>query len=197
MLGKRYAFLTVAPVLYSMTVYNKGLILSLESCRLEPPDGGAGNVSGSKFPELHLSEYAVTEPKAGARQKWREDVVRSIFADHLTKVFRSLSQVGGVPMAILWENAFVRIIRVYEEESDREEDLAAKVLIHEDFDYIVRIAEAGMFGERRNPLTQFVSMMNNTTICDTTNKLRKTCCLYYEISSEYCLACPKPAHLRS
>ncbi|MBH5318400.1 (2Fe-2S)-binding protein [Paenibacillus sp. GSMTC-2017] len=188
MLAKRYAMLTVAPVLFAMSYFNKGLKLSIESSRLESPDDGVE----SRYPNGSLGEYEVSEPEEGKRNEWREEVLRHIFAEHLSLVFRTLAGVSRVPISILWENAFVRIRPLYEDGIEEEADTSVVQRLREDYNYIVRLAPATIFGERRNPLSTFMSPTNRGSKKELTTHIRHTCCFYYEISAEYCYSCPKP-----
>ncbi|OMF38053.1 hypothetical protein BK133_03490 [Paenibacillus sp. FSL H8-0548] len=192
MLAKRYAFLAVAPVLYAMTVFDKGLGLTLDNCRLVSPDDSEDNVSKSKFPNLSLDGLTVTVPENGKRREWRDHVVRQLFENHLSQVFHILSVVGRVPRAVLWENALVRIIPLYEDGLQEEEDPSVLMRLHDDFKFITEDAPAYMFGERRNPLTTFIKGQYSEHTDKPSAYVRQTCCFYYEMSPEYCRACPKP-----
>ncbi|MBP1994207.1 IucA/IucC family C-terminal-domain containing protein [Paenibacillus eucommiae] len=196
MLAKRYAFLTVAPVLYAMTMYDKGLRLSSGNCRLVSPDYSGCDQEKSRFPDLTLNGLQVTEPAAGKRQEWRDHVLHDIFAGHLSPIFRSLSEVGRVPMAILWENTAVRIVPLYEdglEESDGTAIGLVKQRICDDFDYIAHKAPASLFGEPRNPLSRFMGSTVMGSPVEEATGIRQTCCLFYEIAAEYCRKCPIPS----
>ncbi|MGG4143059.1 IucA/IucC family C-terminal-domain containing protein [Paenibacillus algorifonticola] len=193
MLAKRYAFLYVAPVLYAMTVYNKGLPLTLNNCRLASPDESESKVSGSKFPNLSMDGLEITEPEAGKRLEWREQMLRQLFAEHLSPLFRSLSVAGKVPLAILWENAFVRVAPLYEDGLEEAEgDPSVIQRLHDDFEFMTETAPAALFGERRNPLAKFAKPTKAGMAGEMLTSIRQTCCFYYEMSSEYCRACPKP-----
>lgn len=192
MLAKRYAYLVVAPVLYAMTVYNKNLTMTLDNCRLVTPSDSEFNVTKSKFPNLSFEEPSVTEPVAGKRKEWRDQVIRELFAEHISPLFRALSMVGGIPIVILWENAMVRIAPLYEDGLEEETNQAILQRLHEDFTFITQTAPASLFGERRNPFKKFMSKTNIGTMSELPD-IRQTCCFYYEMSSaEYCRACPKP-----
>ncbi|MNP81887.1 hypothetical protein D3C76_1803670 [compost metagenome] len=63
--------------------------------------------------------------------------------------------------------------------------------IREDFHYIVQESPVELFGERRNP---FIKLVDSGHIRNPDSavkqRLRRTCCLYYEVSAEYCRRCP-------
>ncbi|MFD0586505.1 IucA/IucC family C-terminal-domain containing protein [Paenibacillus sp. GCM10027627] len=182
MLAKRYAFLLLAPALYAMSVWNKELQASAAHCVLELPNEG----SASKFPNLVLKETFVSAPEAGKRKEWREETISKLFAGHFSLLLRTLSEAGHVPRAILWENAFVRIAPLYEDEIEEQRHPSVSERLHDDFQFIIRKASANLYGERRHPFSGFVPGGN-----------RVTCCLYYEMAPEYCRACPKPLGSRA
>ncbi|CAM4257284.1 ferric iron reductase protein FhuF [Paenibacillus endophyticus] len=192
MLAKRYAFLTVAPVLYAMTVMDKGLELAPSHCRLVSPSDSEYLQSHSRFPHLSLDGWNVTEPEAGKRAEWRDQVMRQLFEEHLTPLFHSLSIVGQVPRAVLWENAMVRIIPLYEDGLEDEEDPFILMRLHDDFKFITEKASPSLFGERRNPLKMFIRGKSTDQTGKQAAYKRKTCCFYDEMSPECCRACPKP-----
>ncbi len=191
MLAKRYAYLVIVPVLYAMSVYNKGLQLTLDQCRLAAPDDNEYKASNSKFPNLRIRELRVTEPEADKREEWRNQVVSELFGNHITPLFRSLSVFGRVPMPILWENAVVRIVPLYEDGLEDEDDPAVWQRYKDDFTFISQTAQASLFGERRNPLTKFIIAAHEGVANEPAPYMRQTCCFYYEMSPEYCRACPK------
>ncbi|MHA7967554.1 IucA/IucC family C-terminal-domain containing protein [Paenibacillus sp. CAU 1782] len=185
MLAKRYAYLVVSPVLHAMTMYNKGLGLSLGNCRLIAPDYSGCLPERSKFPELLFDgpPLMMSVPAAGGRTSWRDGILRELFAGHLSPLFRSLAEAGGVPQAILWENTAVRIAPVYE-------DVLSIETARNDYNYIIQDAAAELFGQRRNPLSPFLEPAAPRAAF-LAERVRKTCCLYYEMAPEYCRKCPK------
>lgn len=191
MLAKRYAFLIITPVLYAMTVYNKGLHLTLDNCQLVTPNDMEYRVSNSKFPNLIVDELQITEIDNNDRTAWREHLLKQLFKDHLSPLFRSLSDAGQVPMPILWENAMVRIMPLYEDGLEEEEDPAVLTRLQDDYTYVTETAPASLFGEQRNPFARFIRTKKLGVLEETASYTRRTCCFYYEMSREYCRACPK------
>jgi len=188
--AKRYAFITVGPSLYAMTRYNKGLKVSIANAFLGPSEERVGMWP----PQIYLNDVEVTEPAAGKREEWREDIVRGLFAGNVAKLWRNLSIVARVPMPILWDNTAVRLFSIYEKRlgtgASREEQLR----IEDDFAYLVHSAQGVLFGESENP---FTTLYGGDVPVDQSStqgvRMRKTCCLYYQVSArgEYCSACPR------
>ena len=187
MLAKRYAHVAVSPELFAMTMYNQRLGVSPADCVLLSPD----DEQRSRFPDLHMTRMNVCEPVAGKRGEWRDHILRDLFADHVAPLFRQLARIGGVPAAILWENAAVRVAPMYAgcwaDSSDEEK----RERVRDDLVYIVHNAAADLFGERRNPFAAFVDVTIADNPAQAAGRVRRTCCMYYEMAPEYCRKCPK------
>lgn len=188
--AKRYAFLTIAPALYAMTVFNKGLNMSVDNCFLGTP----AQPGDAWLPHVSLSGLQTSEPSPGKRDKWRDGVIRSLFAENLAPVFRVMSKAADAPKAILWENAAVRLYSLYEKRLGQGADEQVISRIQEDFDYIIHAAPGSLFGETRNPMARFYGEPGGGAGSEPAVRIRKTCCFYYEIEADgaYCSNCPKP-----
>ncbi|MDR6551766.1 IucA/IucC family C-terminal-domain containing protein [Paenibacillus qinlingensis] len=182
---KRYAALTAIPLLYAMTVYNKGLDLSADNCSL------ASSPGHSWLAYVSLSDTDVTLPEADQRPNWRNEVISSLFAENIGKIIAVMSSVANVPKSILWENVAVRVYSLYEKrigvQGGQPEPFRA------DFEYLIHQAPGALFGEKENPLGRFFRKPTTSSISTTPIRVRQTCCFYYEVSSikEYCTTCPK------
>ena len=183
LLGKRMAFLTTAAALYSMTVFDKGLDLSLGNTIFEYQHDGKWQ---SRMP---LIDLAVTRAQAGDREQWRERIVQQLFAENLALVWAALSAASGVSPKILWENMAVRIYSQYERHMLASAGPDKKARIQEDFDYLLN-APASVFGVKDNPLKQYY--FAHTRCDDKLIRIRKTCCFYLRATTppEYCSVCP-------
>ncbi|WP_080832147.1 IucA/IucC family C-terminal-domain containing protein [Cohnella massiliensis] len=189
-LVKRYAYLAVSPALYAMSVYNKELMLRLEHCFLETYADPEHNPGGTKLPHLRLADDRSTEPEPGRRDEWRERLVRELFAGHVAPMLRALAETARIPPVVLWENVVVRIVPLFEDALEQAGSRDAAGRIREDFRYLVREIPGELFGERRNPLSGLVDPAGLESGDGCRQRLRRTCCLYYEISAEYCRRCP-------
>ncbi|RRJ67798.1 Fe-S protein [Paenibacillus oralis] len=186
--SKRYAQLLAAPLFYAMTIYNKGLDLSVNHCHLEVSAPAGGRWSS----RLLVTELQVDKPAAiGLRSSWRERLAEHFFVGHLSRVWHALAEAACVPKAILWENTAVRLFSLYEKKLGPGKDAEENRRISEDFHYLVHEAPGYVFGEKKNPLTAFYTPKLQGTVSGNT-RVRHTCCFYYELAGgEYCSNCPK------
>jgi len=186
--SKRYAYLTMSAGLYAMTMYDKGLDYSIENCHME-----SVYRDGSWLPEVRLVDWSVTKPTSENRERWRDRIVRSIYADNIAKVWRSMSEAAKIPIAILWENMAISVYWLYEKRMVEGATALQKERILEDYSYLVRHAPAELFGEKENPLIKFDSPKIITSSSELPIRKRKTCCLLYKIpgrNDDYCMTCP-------
>lgn len=184
LLSKRIAFLASGSVLYAMSVFDKGLLISLSRSRLEYAHD-QGLWTSSLPVEVVATDYA-----AGARDAWREAVTGALFREFFSPLWQSLSQVSGVPEHILWENTAVRIYSLYQgrmEGLDEEQEKRQQA----DFAWLLEDAAPALFGLPWNPLKRFRRPLQKSA----TGKMvrfRRTCCFYYKAVQpvEYCHNCP-------
>lgn len=193
MFVKRYGFLTAAPVLYAMSLLNKGLDCSVANSHLESFHKG-----DTWLPKLRLSDAAVSQPEEGKREEWRDWIIERLFADNISKVLRSLMKLVPVSSAVLWENAAIYIFWLYEKRMGEGATAEQKARMEEDFRYLVQEAPARLFGEARyNPLTRFYTEKRRTKAHEDPFRIRKTCCYYYQTTpgeESFCGGCPKVKH---
>ncbi len=209
MLAKRYSYMIVAPALYAMTVYGKGLHFAPEQCTLESHFKGDiwlphVRLDKPEAMELHLEpegEQATSEHRCECAndaanqvsQHQRQQYLTTIFAGHLQPVWHNLARAAGVSRAILWENAAIYVYYVYETLLADPIHDAYREQIEADFAYLTEQASASVFGEKWNPLARFNTPKRLSPGSDKPKRIRKTCCLYY-LSGEdagYCSVCPK------
>ncbi len=187
LLGKRIAFLTTASSLYTMSMYNHGLNMSLQNCYLEY--GYENRLWQSHMP---LADLCLSSPDEGQRESWRRMLIRQLFADNLSRIWQVLVEVARVPLSILWENTAVRVYSLYER---RMTDLRCASLqnrVDADFHYLIKEAPAELFGISENPLHKYFWPRQQATHSSTSVRFRKTCCYYYKASEpkEFCSTCP-------
>ncbi|WP_181833250.1 IucA/IucC family C-terminal-domain containing protein [Bacillus taeanensis] len=189
--SKHYAFLLTTVSLYAMTMWNKGMDLSLENILLEFP-----NSNNKSFPTININDLKALTSSECNRQTWRDAVIKHVFFENLSKVWKSLNAVSKVPMPILWENTAVYIFWLYETKMKEEvADRETRLQIREDFHYLIKEASGELFGETENPLTKFYTKKCTLSCSEDPVRVRKTCCLYYQLTDKenrgYCKTCPK------
>ncbi|GMK37480.1 hypothetical protein PCCS19_05340 [Paenibacillus sp. CCS19] len=190
--AKRYNCLTMASSLYAMGAFNKGMNCEISNCHVESYHQGH-----AWLPKLRLYDWTATQPAEGDRERWRDSVIRGIFAGNLTLVYNLMSKVAPVSKAVLWENTAIYIFWLYESKFEEGLDEPTIARIRDDFDYLVNRAPGELFGERRNPLTPFNRPKVMTSASEKPLRLRKTCCYYYMAAddpTDYCPTCPKINH---
>ncbi|WP_300003966.1 IucA/IucC family C-terminal-domain containing protein [uncultured Cedecea sp.] len=181
---KRLAFLVTGNVLYAMSVFDKGLVLSLEGCQLEyAHDNGLWTSS------LSADMKEGNAPAVG-REQWREEIVGALFKDFFVPLLDVLSRVGDIPMHILWENVAVRVYSLYQGRMDGL-DPQQEQRRRTDYDWLLKQADATVFGLPWNPLKRFNRPLKQT-ITGEQIRFRRTCCFYYKATTpvEYCHNCP-------
>lgn len=184
---KQYSYSLLVPAFYAMTLLDKGLNVEADNCLFEVSFPG----EGAWRTRLHLKDREVSSPEGSGRASWREGFVGAVFRDHLTKVIHTVSEVSGLSTAVLWENASVYLYWMYETFMPGKADEEQKMRISEDFRYMLN-AHPSLFGERENPLSRFYCDKCTLPGSDQPVRIRKTCCLYYEIGDgQLCQTCPK------
>lgn len=172
--AKRYSFLLVIPTLYTMSVYNKGLRINPENCYIQSLDE-----NHTWLPRLALVDWGVTRPPDD-RGLWREQLLKQLFAENITKMWTVLYKCTGIKTAILWENTAIYIHWLYTQVLQQAE---INEQIEDDYRFLLHQANAAIFGESFQPLQKFASK----------DGVRKTCCLYYLTNQEkdICKGCPR------
>jgi ferric iron reductase protein FhuF len=185
--SKRYAYLTMASGLYAMTMFNKGMNYAIENCHIE-----SVFKDRTWLPEVSLADRQVTMPAAEDREQWRDQILRSVFADNIAKVWRSISKAARIPVSILWENMAISVYWLYEQRMGEEATEEQKRQIQADFYYLLHEAPGHLFGEEHNPLTRYNNPEKIITDSNIFKRKRKTCCLYYKVSEkhDFCTTCP-------
>ena len=187
LLAKRLSFLATGACLYAMSVYDKGLLLSLDNSVIEY--GHDDGLWTSSMPLHHNLPFAY---EAGERNAWRETIVRELFAGLLKPLWQTLTRVSGVSRRILWENTAVRVYSLYEKRMTKIEDPPIRMRHEADFTWLLTQAEPALFGLDYNPLSHFRRPPTPVDDGQRSIRFRRTCCFYYQASEpvEYCSTCP-------
>lgn len=183
---KRVAFLTLAPALYALSCFDKGLDMSLGNSVFEY--SLENKLWLSKMPLKNTDTLIWRED----RHHWRETVLTQVFAGHLTLLVERFHTLTKVPKRILWENIAVRVFSIYERRilPGIPEEIRAQV--NEDYAFIVDRKNRAIFGLSENPLAAFHTEQRNTRLSNDPVRIRRTCCYYYKATepSQYCSTCP-------
>ncbi|OBS41182.1 IucA/IucC family C-terminal-domain containing protein [Pseudomonas syringae] len=187
LLAKRISFLSTGACLYAMSVYDKGLTLSLDNSVIEyAHDDGLWT---SSMPLLDTTPVGY-EP--GAREAWRDQIATTLFRDLLQPLWETFNRVTGISRRILWENTAVRVYSLYDKRMDKVEDPAIRQRCEADFDWLLHQADPTLFGLTYNPLKHFRRPPVVLEAEGKSIRFRRTCCFYYDASNpvEYCSTCP-------
>ena len=187
LLAKRFSFLSTGACLYAMSVYDKGLALSMSNSIVEyAHDDGLWTSS------MPLIDSVPSGYQPGRRDEWRDKVAGTLFRDLLQPLWETFHRVSGISRRILWENTAVRVYSLYEKRMAKVDDPAIRQRCEDDFDWLLNQADPALFGLNYNPLNHF---RRPPTLLEAEGKsirFRRTCCFYYDASNpvEYCSTCP-------
>ncbi|KZN13134.1 ferric iron reductase [Marinomonas sp. TW1] len=187
---KRIAFLTLAPVLYAMSGFNKGLDGSLENSVFEY--SLENRIWQSKMPLKDTSVSIWNGSDKEGRDVWRDEILHKVFAGHLTLLVEHFYRLTKVSRRILWENVAVRVFSIYEQRILPNIPDAQMIQAQADFAYLLDRNSTEVFGLSENPLTVFYRKKQQTDVSDKPIRVRRTCCYYYLATDPavYCGACP-------
>jgi len=189
---KRVAFLTLAPVLYALSGFDKGLDASLENCVFEYPL--ENKMWLSKMPLKNTAVSIWKKSGQEDRDAWRNEILSKVFSGHLTLLVEQFYHLTKVSRRILWENIAVRVFSIYEQRilvnlaEDRRSTAQA------DYAYLLDKSTTELFGLNENPLTVFYRDKQLTALSENPIRVRHTCCFYYQATEPpiYCGSCPLP-----
>ncbi|TKI68083.1 hypothetical protein FC756_11290 [Lysinibacillus mangiferihumi] len=185
--AKRYSVLTMAAPLFAMSMLQKGINAAIDNVRVE-----SSYQEDLWLPKIALADAQVFLPIS--RAEWRDQILQSLFADNMAKVWKALSTTAKVSKAVLWEHAAMYVHWFYETQFRQGASEREIAFLEEDYHYIMTEAPGEIFGERKNPFTRYNTPKVMTRGTDKPIRLRKTCCYYYLTSEEehdYCISCPK------
>jgi len=173
--------------LYAMSVYDKGLLLSLDNTVIEY--GHDDGLWTSSMPLAHSLPLAYG---AGEREAWRETLVQALFAGLLKPLWQTFNRVSGVSRRILWENTAVRVYSLYEKRMTKIDEPSVRERYEADFRWLLTQAQPALFGLDYNPLSHFRRPPTLLDEGQRSIRFRRTCCFYYLATepAEYCSTCP-------
>ncbi|WP_261887423.1 IucA/IucC family C-terminal-domain containing protein [Vibrio aerogenes] len=184
---KRVAFLTLAPLLYSMSVYHQGLDMSIQNCMFEYPL--ENRIWRSQMP---LKNLRVSAP-AQDRARWRTALLTRAFEGNLSMLVLQLHRLTRVQQSVLWENIAVRIFSIYERRilPDIKQPAATTQALG-DLSFLLNPETTDLFGTARNPVARYFSDKTIVPGLPEPVRVRRTCCYYYRATkpAQYCNNCP-------
>ncbi|GGN38434.1 MULTISPECIES: IucA/IucC family C-terminal-domain containing protein [Marinomonas] len=189
---KRMAFLTLAPVLYAMSSFDKGLDGSLENSVFEYPLDN--RIWQSKMPLKDTSVSVWNSSNKESRDTWRDGILTKVFAGHLTLLVEHFYRLTKVSRRVLWENVAVRVFSIYEQRILASVSEEKRETAEADYAYLLDKSTTELFGLNENPLTMFYRDKQLTALSENPVRVRRTCCFYYQATEPpvYCGSCPLP-----
>ncbi|SHE58826.1 IucA/IucC family C-terminal-domain containing protein [Vibrio gazogenes] len=184
---KRIAFLTLAPMLYAMSCYNKGLDVSIENCIFEYPL--EDRLWRSKMP---LKNVQVTVPLQ-TRDHWRQTLLTQAFQGNLSLLVTQLNKLTRVPSAVLWENIAVRIFSIYERWILSDLSQPQQLMIAQsDLAYLLDKNTTEIYNTPANPIARYHTEPSMSENPSKAVRVRRTCCYYYKATEpmKFCRNCP-------
>ncbi|WP_417526565.1 IucA/IucC family C-terminal-domain containing protein [Marinomonas shanghaiensis] len=189
---KRMAFLTLAPVLYAMSGFDKGLDVSIENSVFEYPL--ENRIWQSKMPLKDTSVSVWKSSDKESREVWRDDILSKVFSGHLTLLVEQFYRLTKVSRRVLWENIAVRVFSIYEQRILTNIAEEKRMIAEADYAYLLEKTTTQLFGLEENPLTVFYREKQLTALSENPVRVRRTCCFYYQATEPpvYCGSCPLP-----
>jgi ferric iron reductase protein FhuF len=129
--------------------------------------------------EYNRSEHATYSCKNKCTIQKMDDYIVHYFADHLVLLWKTIVEVTGIKMDLLWENAYIYIRWAYMQTIPTPN--TEKMFL-----YLTKYADGSLFGLSKNPFATF----------DASSPVRKRCCLYFLLPSSQeikCKTCPLSA----
>ena len=185
--SKKYAFLMIAPFFASFTLFDQVMNFRSNNCELIPDDE-----RGLLFPRLQLKKNDVVSVARMDRKEAVHQALEVVFNGNLRPVLESINEVASVPMPVLWENTAVYFYWLYETKLHSHDLEIPSSKIQEDFELILE-ASGEYFGQCENPLKKYYHPKKRLLKTNPPVRVRKTCCLYFEVNPErtFCKTCPR------
>lgn len=186
---KRIAFLTLAPALFAMSRYDVGLNMSIENCIFEY--SLKNRLWQSKMPlkTFELNMYQREED----RNAWREEILKNVFAHHLSLLVEQFYRITRVSKRILWENVAIRVFSIYERRVLSDIPEGVRTQAQQDFSWLIDKDTHSIFATERNPIAEFYTAKIPSPTATENIRVRRTCCFYFKATepSEHCSICPR------
>jgi ferric iron reductase protein FhuF len=179
---KRYGFMTLAPILYAFTMWDKPILAGPDELEI------AMNTQAAVMQVTIPNSLKSSEKE---RADIRAELANKLINENLAPFVETMVKATKLSAAILWENAAIYLFWVYEtlipSEGNAEQVSRAK----EDFHYLLKEFNCTSFTCGANPFMPYYS--EKVERDDGPIRFRRTCCLYDQISEggACCKTCPK------
>ncbi|WP_110113811.1 (2Fe-2S)-binding protein [Bacillus sp. CGMCC 1.16541] len=186
--AKRYSFVVLV-FLYSFSVLHKKININREHISLETTDMN----DRLWLPSIYLDSYEVEEVNETNRVQKREELLQELFAQHIDKIWIEARKISKVSKLILWENASVYVMWMYEMLLNEPALESIKERIQADFSYLYEEENGSLFGAyHQNPLSRYNKPKQFVESLQVDVRVRKTCCFSYQTAAknQYCTTCP-------
>lgn len=189
---KRLAFLVLAPTLYAMSRFDKGLDVSLSLCQFDYRLKDRIWQSTLPLKSIHIT------PLCADRTAWRTYVLQQAFAEHLTPLVEIFHRLTRSPKRILWENVAVRVFSIYERRVLPGLGGSQRALAQADYAWLLSPDASAVFGLETNPIAEFDAAFTQLEQVAEPVRIRRTCCYYYRATEPqaFCNNCPLPLRLQ-
>lgn len=188
--SKYYSRMVAAGGLCAMSLFDRGLDLAFDQIALETDEGWSPILRLSKENDAQSSIY---DSKNDNREKWREGVIRSIFAQHLCPIFENLTALTRVDPLLLWANTSYSVYWFYDRWIVEAPSEKARLEIKEDFQFVTEEAKESLFGvSKKNPLNLDYLIVPHPTEPSQLLRVRHQCCLRFTLPEASCCSiCPR------
>ena len=182
---KRFAYLSLAPSLYGLSVQGRGLDVSLPNLRFE-------YVLKERIWQNGLPMHSMARLEAPDHDALRHEVLRRAFAQNLTPLVHQMHRLFRCPLPVLWENVAVRVFSIYESRILPACNEAQAARAQRDFDHLLAADSTALFGLPGNPIRPFHFKRSQPEGAARPIRVRRTCCYYYRATepAKYCGNCP-------
>ncbi|MEW9502520.1 iron reductase [Jeotgalibacillus marinus] len=185
---KRYSF-AILIALYSMSALNKRVDFSINNISVETLEES----DVLWLPSFKLDNLVIEEASDLNRLKWRDDILKQVFADHVDLLFTQINRTTKLSKKIMWENLYIYIRWMYQNLLDDSQFSGFHHTIANDFHYILKKATSSLFGSYdQNPFLIYNNSKQHIEQNNQTVLKRTTCCYSYLVGDKdnFCKICP-------
>ncbi|TKD70499.1 siderophore-iron reductase FhuF [Pseudalkalibacillus hwajinpoensis] len=181
---KRYGLMTLVSSLYAFTMWNKPIVAAPDQLAYRLDTDADSWMMNLVIRDEWRNNWT-------DRTKERAKLANELINENLAPIIEAMVKATKLSATILWENAAIYLFWLYETVIPTEGDLEQKRRGEEDFHYFLREFNCTSFTCGANPFLPYYS--EKTEREEGLLRIRKTCCLKDQISSESpcCKTCPK------